>query len=57
MREEHNTTISRDSSKTPKTWRVSTFDIMADKHGGAFTSTMDCYSDRVEGISIVAPLP
>ena len=49
--EEHITTTSRDSSGTPKTWGVSTFDIMADDHGGASTSTRDRYSGRAEGIA------
>ena len=51
MPEEHITTTSRDSSGTPKTWGVSTFDIMADDHGGASTSTRDRYSGRAEGIA------
>ena len=53
VRGEHITTRSRDSSKTPKTWGVSTFDIMADEHGGASTSTRDCYSGRSKGIAFV----
>ena len=48
---EHITTTSRDSSKTPKTWGVSTFDIMANEHGGASTSIRDHYSGRSEGIA------
>ena len=52
VRGEHITTISRDSSKTPKTWEVSTFDIMADEHGGASTSIRDCYLGRYEGIAL-----
>ena len=53
VRGEHITTTSRDSSKTPKTWGVSTFDIMVDEHGGASTSTRDRYSGRFEGIAFV----
>ena len=53
VRGKHITTTSRDSSKTPKTWGVSTFDIMADEHGRASTSTRDCYSGRSGGIAFV----